>query len=435
MSLIADQMPILPLGVTRDQDGMLNIDGFSVSKLAGEWGTPLYLYHAGTFYDQVHIIRKLIERYYPAEHEISYAGKAYLSLPFARKILQCGLTLDTVSLGEMTIAKMAGFPPAKVHLHGNNKSEEELRFAVDWGVENIVLDSLEEIEFLESIAAETGRQVDIWLRITPGVEVETHPYVQTAHTASKFGFPIEDEQAQEGIRRVSKSKWVHLQGLHMHIGSQIFDIDPYLRALRSIIQLAEAEKIQLNQISPGGGWGVPYVPGQRDIDLETLIKEISALIVSESQRLGWAIPKLVVEPGRKLIARAGLAVYQVGTSKHSSDGTRFIAIDGGMADNPRPALYQSRYIALPVSRPHGEYHPCTLVGKFCETGDRLIEGVMLPDLERGDLLAVPVSGAYQLSMASNYNLAGRPAVLWLEEGRAEMMQPREQISQMDWWTG
>jgi diaminopimelate decarboxylase len=426
---------LLPDEASIDHDGALKIGDYYPHLLAKEWATPLYVYYASTVYRQVQQIRTLLRNYYPGKYEISYAGKAYLSLNFAKKLKRIGLTLDTVSLGEMQIAKLAGIPAEKVHLHGNNKSEEELRFALEWGVDNIVVDSLEELKFLEEIAANMNKVADIWLRITPGVDVETHPYVQTAHHASKFGLPISDGQASMAIQKAKVSNWVNLRGLHMHIGSQIFQVDPYVRALKTIMQLAESEKIVLEQISPGGGWGVPYTHDQVDIDVEEFVREIASVIIQECQRLSLPLPKLVVEPGRRLVARSCISVYQVGTIKNSSDGTRFISIDGGMADNPRPALYQSRYTAFALNRRNEALSHCAVVGKFCESGDQLIPDAMLPQMCRGDLIIIPVSGAYQLSMASNYNLAGRPAVLWLEDGKVELMQSRERIDQLDWWMG
>ena len=427
---------LFPIDSKLDRDGNLTVGGHSLRELAQKWGTPLYVYHGGTFYDRVDTLRNLMDQYYKGPKEISYAGKTYLSFNFAKIINRCNLTLDTVSLGEMMIARKAGISPAKVHLNGNNKSREELTFALEWGIDNIVVDSSDEMEFLAKIAREHNKPANIWMRITPGVNVNTHPFIQTAHPASKFGFPIEDGQAARGIQSARNNPWLNLKGLHMHIGSQLFQIDPYLKALQSIIHLAESENYPLAQISPGGGWGVPYLPGEQTIDLPNLISAISDLLTQECDRLGWQLPKLVVEPGRYLIAKAGVSIYSIGTIKQSSNGTHFVAIDGGMSDNPRPALYNSQYTALVLGKPVTESaQKYTISGKLCESGDRLITGALLPDVERGDLLVIPVSGAYQLSMASNYNLIGRPAVLWLEGDHVEVLQQREHVEDMKWWMG
>ncbi len=428
---------LFPLESELDQAGGLTIGRHSVRELARQWGTPLYLYHAGTFYDRVNTLRCLLEENYEGSAEISYAGKTYLSYKFAKILNQCGLTLDTVSIGEMKIARKAGFDPARIHLNGNNKTREELEFALEWGIDNIVVDSPNELEFLTTLASQQKKKANIWLRITPGVEVDTHPFVQTAHPASKFGFPIEDGQASRGIQYAKANPWVNLKGLHMHIGSQLFQVEPYLKALQSIFQLAESEGLVLEQISPGGGMGVPYVPGEKEVDLPQFISFVANVIKQECSRLGWKLPKLVLEPGRYLIAKAGVSVYSIGTIKQSSDGTRFAAVDGGMSDNPRPALYDSKYTALVLDKPVGEDGKrYKVVGKLCESGDRLITSALLPaDIQRGDYLVIPVSGAYQLSMSSNYNLVGRPAVLWLEEDHIEVLQQREHVDQMKWWMG
>jgi diaminopimelate decarboxylase len=427
---------LLPLESKLEENGSLSIGRHSVRELARKWGTPLYIYDAHDFYKRVDGVRALLKQSYAGQAEISYAGKTYLSLNFAKILNEHGLTLDTVSLGEMMIARKAGFSPAKVHLNGNNKTRAELEYALEWGIDSIVVDSPDELEFLTGIARETNRVANIWLRITPGVEVDTHPFIQTAYPASKFGFPIEDGQASRGIQSARANPWVNLKGLHMHIGSQLFDPTPYLQALRSLFQLAESENLPLGEISPGGGWGVPYVTSEKEVDLPALISAIGETITAECARLGWELPRLVVEPGRFLIARAGLSVYEIGTIKQSSDGTRFAAVDGGMSDNPRPALYDSKYAALVLDKPlTPTAQRYKVVGKLCESGDRLITSALLPDIQRGDLLVIPVSGAYQLSMSSNYNLMNRPAVLWLEEDEVRVLQKRENIEEMKWWLG
>ncbi len=419
-----------------DEEGDLFIGEHDIRSIAHEYGTPLYLYHAGTIKRQVAEARRLLAAHYKGESEISYAGKTYLSLGFAKKIEQLGLTLDTVSLGEMMIARKAGFSAKCVHLHGNNKSEEELRFALEWGIDNIVVDSLDELSFLDDLARQTDRLASTWLRVTPGVNVDTHPYIQTADSHSKFGIPVTDGQAAQAIAFARKSTHLHISGLHMMIGSQVFQIDPLQHALKTIVELAEREDLELEQISPGGGWGQPYLVDQPEVDLEALISGMANILTEECQRFNRPLPKLVVEPGRWLVGRAGVSVYSVGTVKRSGDGTRFVAVDGGMADNPRPALYQAKYTAVALGKkPGAKTAPCTLVGRFCESGDQLIANLMLPDVGRGDLIVMPVSGAYQLSMSSNYNLTGRPAVLWLDDDRVEVLQSRERVEESWWWTG
>jgi diaminopimelate decarboxylase len=425
---------LLPDTAGRDAAGCLTIAGHSLRPLAEQYGTPLYLYDAATVASQYNRLRAALSEYYPGSYEITYAAKAYFSLGMARRLTGMGLGVDVVSMGELTVARRAGFAPNRVHLHGNNKSVAELEAALDWGVESIVVDSLEELEILEQVAAQAQKQARIWLRISPGIVVDSHSFLQTAHHTSKFGFTTEGGQAAKAIRRAQESRWLKLSGLHTHLGSQFFEAAPYREAIISLMSLAETSGLVLEDLSPGGGWGVPYVPGQPDGDPLPWIETVTSTVKDECARRGWPLPRLVVEPGRWLVARAALALYTVGTTKTSGDGTHFVAVDGGMADNPRPALYDARYTAILAERPDAEaINTVNLVGKFCESGDQLIPEVCLPDVRRGDLLVVPVAGAYQLSMASNYNLAPRPAVLWFDEERIEVLQQREQPEERGWW--
>lgn len=425
---------LFPVSVGRGPQGELTLAGHAVSELAQTWGTPLYLYDGATVRHEAQTLQNLMKAHYPGGWEITYAAKAYFSLGFARKLAQMGLGVDVVSLGELCNAQRAGFLPERVHLHGNNKSEAELVAALNYGVHAIVVDSLEELAFLEGIAERLKVQAPIWLRITPGVNVSTHPSIQTGHATSKFGLLVQDGQAAEGIGRARASRWLKLSGLHAHLGSQVFEPEPYREAAARLCELAEEMNFVPQEISPGGGWGVPYTLNDQDEALETWVKASAGAVKMEFGQRNWPLPKLILEPGRRIAARAGVAVYSVGTSKTVSDGSYIVALDGGMADNPRPALYQSKYLAARVDRPDAApARETTLVGKFCESGDQLIQKIGMPELTRGDLVAVPVSGAYQISMSSNYNLAQRPAVLWLEEGSVEVLQAREKPGEMPYW--
>jgi len=426
---------IYPMTTGRDSLGRLTVAGHVLSHLAKQYGTPLYVYDGETVRSQVERLRQNLRAAYPGTVEITYAAKAYFSLGFARKLADMGIGVDVVSLGELNIARRAGFAAEKIHLHGNNKLLEELTAAVALDVQAIVVDSLEELAFLEQIAQQAGKRARVWLRVTPGLTVDTHPYRQTAHASSKFGLPLQDGQAAEGIDRVLVSQSLELRGLHMHLGSQIFEDEPYRRAISKLLELAESKGCVPAEISPGGGWGVPYTPDGESSDPEPWIAAVAETVVEEYSRRGWPLPKLIMEPGRWIAARAGMALYSVGTTKTTADGGFVVAVDGGMADNPRPALYHALYTACLADRPDAPAEKTVrVVGKFCETGDELIPAVKLPAVRRGDVLAMPVAGAYQLSMASNYNLAPRPAVLWLEEGGLEILQPRETVDDSFWWT-
>jgi diaminopimelate decarboxylase len=431
-----DLWQLFPISTGRTKEGGLSISGHSLAELAGQYGTPLYIYDAPTIRKNVFDLNDYLSALYPGDHEITYASKAYVSKPFAKKMAKYPIGFDVVSRGEMNILRKSGIQPGQVHFHGNNKSEEELRQAVDWGVHAIVVDSLEELDFLAEIARKMNQIARIWLRITPTVDLDTHPYVQTATDSSKFGLPIADGQAKAGIRKALNNPYLKLTGLHIHLGSQIFNAEPFERALHLLYKLAEAEDYVLEAICPGGGWGVPYTPDGNSTSPKTWVEVISRAIQKESEQRGWPLPQLILEPGRWIVAQAGVAVYTIGTTKFNMNGDYVIAVDGGMADNPRPALYQSQYITKLVERPDAvaEYN-AFIVGKFCESGDQLICGYPMPKVRRGELLVIPVAGAYQISMSSNYNLADRPAVLWLDDGKVELLQAREIPEESNYWLG
>ena len=425
---------LFPITTERNTNGHLQIAGHDLSELVQSWGTPLYVYDAATVIAKVNDLKGLLSTYYNGPSEICYAAKAYFSFGIAVRMAELGLGVDVVSLGELRLAHKAGFKPEKVHLHGNNKSKAELKYALEWGIESIVLDSLDEIEFLNGLLSAQDQIANVWLRITPGVSVDTHSYRQTGHNASKFGFSLQNGQAAEAIRLTKKCQKINLVGLHMHLGSQIFEVEPYLIAIMLLTELAGEEGVLPEVLSPGGGWGVAYTRHDKTFEADEWVRLVSNVVVQESLKHGWSLPRLVMEPGRWLVAQAGVALYTVGATKYSGDGKYIVAVDGGMADNPRPALYQANYEARLVEQPDAPpKYEGALVGKFCESGDQLIPVAILPEMKRGDILAVPVAGAYQLSMASNYNLAPRPAVLWLEDEQVKVFQQREEPDQDGWW--
>lgn len=427
-------LSLFPDSTSINSSGHLSIAGHDLANLVAQFGTPLYVYDGTTVRGQVDRLRALLKRYYPAESTISYAAKAYYSRGFAAKMAALGIGADVVSLGEMNMARTAGVSASLVHLHGNNKSEAELQAALDWSIRAIVVDNLDELAFLEKLTARRGQPVRIWLRITPDIPIETHAHIETSHTESKFGLHLSNGDAAEAIRRAKASPWLDLIGLHTHLGSQIKNPEPYRKAIELLLQAAATEDYVPQAFSPGGGWGVRYHADDPPDDAAPWVQAAAEAVQDGCTERGWPFPCLVLEPGRWLAARAGVAIYTVGAQKITPDGTRIAAVDGGLADNPRVALYQARYSALVVQKAATAPNTKLMIaGKYCETGDVLIPEIMLPNVERGDLLAVPVSGAYQLSMASNYNLAARPAVLWLEQGSLEILQTGEQINRAGWW--
>lgn len=428
-------LSLFPLTAGINQREHLTIAGYDLCALAEEYGTPLYLYDGATIRSQYQRLIALCQRFYPAETLVAYASKAYFSLGFAARLASLGAGADVVSLAEIHIAQRAGFPASVIHLHGNNKSQAELRAALEWGIQATVVDSLDELTFLEALAAGRKQAARIWLRLTPDLNVKTHPHIETGHAESKFGLHIQSGEAAEAIQRAAASPWLKLTGLHTHLGSQIFDSEPCRQAIQMLAQVAAENNYIPEEISPGGGWGVRYTEADPADDIEPWVRAVTETVQDVCQLYGWPLPRLVLEPGRWLAARAGVALYTVGTQKRTPQGTNIVAIDGGLADNPRVALYQAHYTARVVQRSTTTpTEKMRVVGKFCESGDVLIPEILLPPVQRGDLLAVPVSGAYQLSMASNYNLAARPPVLWLEEGNVEVLQEREQPDQPGWWT-
>ncbi len=433
MPTSSKRLSLFPV-TTKVINGQLSIAGCDVTALAAQYGTPLYIYDAATVKHQVGYLNEMLHRHYPASAAIAYATKAYFSLAFAEKLVSLGIGADLITIGDIRTAQHAGFTPELLHLHGNNKSAEEIMAALEWGIGAIVVDSLDELAFLETIAARMQKKARIWLRITPDIQVDTHHHIQTSHASSKFGLHVADGQADRAIQQALQSNWLDLVGLHTHLGSQLRDVAVYEQAISKMYAVAAANGFIPREFSPGGGWGVRYTEADKESDAETWILAISKRIQTECETRGWALPHLVIEPGRFTVAQAGVALYTVGAQKQTPDGQHIIAVDGGIADNPRVALYNAQYTALIASRADLPCDvPSKIVGKFCETGDILIEEVSLPPAQRGDILALPVAGAYQLSMASNYNFAARPAVLWLENGKAEVMQEREHIEGHVWW--
>jgi len=417
----------------RIQRGQLYLGSHNLVELANQWGTPLYIYDAATFDDAIGAYRRGL-RAWPGEKRVAYAAKAWFNLPFAQVLRNRGLDLDLVSEGELGIARAAGYPPGRVHLHGNNKIATLLKMAIDWGIGSVAVDNLHELSLLEELARTDCQVPDLWLRLNPHLLAPTHPYRQTGHAGSKFG--LNREEAMGAALRIHHHPHLHLTGLHTHIGSQIFDLEAMLQAIDELIKLATALRAEglkpIQFLCPGGGLGVPYHPHDPHLDLAQAVDRIASHGADVwAKHTKEPPPTLVLEPGRSLVARAGIALYRIGAIRHLQDGTRIAATDGSMADNPRPALYGARYSAClprhPLSPPSG---PVRIVGPLCESGDFLIESVDLPEFEAGDIIAIPVAGAYQLSMASNFNATLLPPVYWLEDNKWHCFQRRQTLSDL-----
>ncbi|MCS7050980.1 MAG: diaminopimelate decarboxylase, partial [Thermomicrobium sp.] len=421
---------LLPDTATRDANGCLSIGGCSLVELADRFGTPLYVYDIATIRAACARIRQGLATY-PGDAFLVYAAKAYASIGLVQLLAAEGLWVDCVSDGELFVAATAGVPPERLVFHGNSKLPSELVFALRLGVGRLVVDNLDELDLLERIAEQEGKQVAVLLRLNPGVEPhETHAYRRTGQLDSKFGLPIETGDAERAVVRCVSSPVLRFLGYHVHIGSQLFDLQPYREAIDRVFAFAATMRDRFGAVprefSPGGGFGVAYTPDDPVLDVAEAAAVIASWTRAAAQEHGLQpLPTLFLEPGRAVVARAGVALYRVGAVKRIAGVRTYVAVDGGMADNIRPALYGARTVVVPVRHLSRPTEQVTVVGKYCESGDVLVREGWLPAPQRGDLVVVPVSGAYCLAMASNYNMARRPAVVAVDEGRAVVWQRRE----------
>lgn len=422
-----------PLTTTRDAAGSLSIGGVSLTDLAQELGTPLYIYDERTILESIRAYRTVFERRYPATR-VAYAGKAYLSRWLLSILNEEGLYLDVVSGGELYVAHASGFPMERVIFHGNNKTEDELRLALELGCGEIVIDNPHEIDLLEKLGPGARNPLDVMLRISPGVDAHTHEYRKTGLIDSKFGLPIETGDAARAVERIAGIKWLRLLGYHAHVGSQIFEVEPFVAALGILFQFAadmeERVGVKPVRMSPGGGLGIQYESSDPDVDIDDYADRLAGSIGKAVDRFRLDPPELVVEPGRSIVGQAGVALYTVGAIKDIPGVRRYVSVDGGMADNIRPALYGARYSVALANRQAAGAQLVTIAGKYCESGDVLVHDVELPPLNPGDLLAIPAAGAYCLAMASNYNLSLRPAVVVVNDGHYRVVQRRERYDDL-----
>ncbi|MEE1795207.1 diaminopimelate decarboxylase [Streptomyces sp. BE308] len=420
-----------PASAQPGPEGDVAVGGVSLTEAADRFGTPLYVLDEGEVRRRCRTYRAAFP---PAEADVVYAAKAFLCRAVVRWVREEGLGLDVCSAGELLLAVGAGFPAERIVLHGNAKSPEDLRTAVRLGVGRIVVDSTSEIARLAALVPQGSRQ-PIMVRVVPGISAGGHAAVRTGTDDQKFGLSLTDGSAQHAIDRVLGQPRLELVGLHCHIGSQITAVKPYVSAVRRMVGLLarvrEQHGIALPQLDIGGGHGIAYRPGEPVLDVPALAARVRAELHDGCTRAGLPVPRLTVEPGRALIGPAGVAVYRVLAVKRTGART-FVAVDGGMSDNPRPALYGVRYAPRLVGRAStAPDRVVTVVGRHCEAGDVLADGVELPgDVRPGDLLAVPAAGAYHLSMASGYNLIGRPPVVSVDDGTARLLVRRESLDDM-----
>ncbi|MBV2151981.1 diaminopimelate decarboxylase [Kitasatospora sp. SUK 42] len=413
--------------VVRDAEGVATVGGIDVKRLAAEFGTPAYVLDEEDFRSRARAWRDA----FGAEADVYYAGKAFLSKAVVRWLHEEGLNLDVCSAGELAVALAAGMPPRRIALHGNNKSVDELEHAVKTGVGHIVVDSYEEIERLAAIAARQGVRQQVLIRITVGVEAHTHEFIATAHEDQKFGLSLTGGAAAEAVRRVLGHGSLELRGIHSHIGSQIFDMAGFEVAARRVVgllaEVRDEHGVELPEIDLGGGLGIAYTSEDAPREPAEIAAALADIVRRECAAAGLDTPRLSVEPGRAIVGPTAFTLYEVGTVKPLEGLRTYVSVDGGMSDNIRTALYDAEYSVALVSRT-SEAEPMLVrvVGKHCESGDIVVRDAFLPaDLAPGDLIAVPATGAYCRSMASNYNHALKPPVLAVKDGAARVIVRRE----------
>jgi len=414
--------------------GVLSIAGCSAEKLVKEYGSPLFVIDQADFYVRTNAWRSAISSAFE-NSQLYYAAKSFISVEVAKWLKELKVGLDVCSGGELAVALAADFPAADIEFHGNNKSEVEISTAIKAGVGTIVIDSFDEISRVSKIAKELNKVQKIYLRLTPGVDAHTHEFISTAHEDVKFGFSIASGAAQDAIEKCMAQSSLSLTGIHCHIGSQIFEVDGFnLAAKRLVAVLAtfrDKYANELPELNIGGGYGIAYTKEETAIAPEIVIPAIAAVIKEECAKAKLAIPRISIEPGRAIVGPTTTTIYLVGTTKSvtldNGSERRYVSVDGGMSDNIRPALYGAAYSAFLANRTSSAKNISSrIVGKHCESGDILISEIDLPsDIKSGDLLAIPATGAYGRSMASNYNHIPRPAVVAVINGTARQILRRE----------
>jgi diaminopimelate decarboxylase len=409
-----------PLGTRVNERGNLEIGGCDLLDVVERFGTPAYIYAEDDIRARV---RSYVEAFRARtdDFEVIYASKALPVTAVYRLMQEEGLSVDIASGGELHLALRAGVDPARIFMHGNNKTEAELRYAFDAGIGYLVLDSFAEIERAERLleALPGDRHQEVLIRVTPGIKPSTHGYIQTGQLDSKFGFGLEDGLASEAVERVQASWQLDLVGIHAHIGSQIFELAPYVKTIELLADFIDFDCRLLNV---GGGLGIAYTSEDEPASIEDYVE----VKVRGIQQTFDPVPRILIEPGRSLVGNAGVTAYSIGTIKEVPGVRTFVAVDGGMSDNMRPMLYGARYDATIADRPEApSTHVCTVAGMHCESGDILIKDVSLPEPRVGDVLVTPATGAYGYAMASNYNGVPRPPVVFCKDGEARVVVRRE----------
>jgi len=425
----APELALFPLTAEVNNRGHLVIGGCDIVDLVNEFGTPLYLFDESTLLHKCREFKDEFGKYHP-DTLVIYASKAFLNRALALIFKEEGLGLDVVSGGELSIAHSVDFPLDKVYFHGNNKTPEELDLALDLGVGRIVVDNFYELELLNKLVGERGMRQNILLRLTPGVDPHTHQYTTTGTIESKFGFPLATGQAGEAVDQALSASNLNLLGFHFHLGSPVPEIQPYELAIELVLRFAQemGKKFDLNlsEFDIGGGFAVPYTLDAEVPTIADYAKALTGKLNSLISGLGLGQPWLIIEPGRAIVGQAGVALYKVGAIKEIPGIKKYVCVDGGISDNIRPALYGAKYEALVANKAlEAGREVVTIAGKLCQSGDILVKDINLASVHPGDIIAIPVCGAYSIPMSSNYNAMPRPAIVMVKEGRGRLIRRRE----------
>ncbi len=415
------------------KDGTLYFDGCDTTELAKKYGTPLYVISAKMIKDKFAQLQEEFISKYP-KARVAYACKAFCTKEMLRLCAREGVSIDVVSGGELYTAMAVDFPPERIEFNGNNKLRSELEMAIDYGIGRIIVDGIGELELIEDICREKNKKVNILYRITPGIKADSHYYIITGKKDSKFGMPQDEEELYKEIKKAIDSQYVNFLGLHFHIGSQLFDNDPYVQAVK--VALGHVKNIKdrygyaMQELNLGGGFGARYTDEQTrpySYYLDPMVKEVRDFCEKENMEL----PSLVIEPGRSIVAEAGISLYTVGRIKDIPGVRKYVSVDGGMTDNIRPALYQAQYTGVLANRAGEEKtETVTFCGKCCESGDILIKDIKTAAPKTGDILAIFTTGAYGYSMASNYNKNPKPAVVMTDQGKEKVIVKRQSYEEI-----
>lgn len=417
------------------ENGELILGGVGAKTLAKEYGTPLYVMDENVIRSSMRAFRSSMEEYYGGKGLVCYASKAFSCKEIYRIAMEEGIGADVVSLGEMYTARTVGFPMDKVCFHGNNKTRRELEAALDWGVTRIVVDNLTELRTLSALAAEKGRTAEILLRIKPGIDAHTHNFIRTGQIDSKFGLALETGEAMEGVKEALAADCVHLRGIHCHIGSQIFSVEPFVHAAEVMMdflgQIKAETGAELSELNLGGGFGILYTDEDEPVPFQDYMGPVSEAVKASAEKLGLPQPFVLIEPGRAIVGEAGTTLYTVGSVKEIPGIRTYVSVDGGMGDNPRYILYQAKYDMILANRAdEAATERVTVAGRCCESGDLIGEDVPLAPARPGDLLAVFATGAYNYSMASRYNRASVPPVVMVKDGASRVVVQGETLEDL-----